>query len=725
MAIRYVDFVAGDDANAGTSTGAPKKSITSASSGLGPGDEIRVKYTPKSLLGDCSWTNHLRRVGLPSGLIRMLTDGTEVWTASANITTGNVANAQPSPGSTHASITPAGAFTTGKMAFVDLGTAVDLSAFQQLTLKVLLQGTPTVQAAGVFRVDLCSDDSGNTPVNQFTLPSLGNAAWQGMVIDAGVALGSAIRSISIHALSDPGTSTVRCAQIGVTKAPAAADCISHRSVISLDTADEPYWYSVDFFRTESGTDYAYIGMLDTQASDVLGAWWEGATGTYPTYVITAPPYTNGTINVNAVGQLQVFGAAGEAGNLLTVSGGWNADFDAQVAGELSWIDGLNGVGYFFVFTNRNGLHVSRLGVAHAATGFYLLGVRHSEFEDLRIVGGNQDRATVEIHGNANSTNDFCFDVKVRRVFGAQGRSGLSLSRVDYIDIKDCGWTNNPSYYGTAGVRDTCLLSSAIKHTTLSDCVFRNAANILIHYSWAASMMHRVRFIRCTGIAANYAASAVLTTNGGSTDVQFVECDFTGIVIATHLATQELNQTYADFFRCSSDAPLRVAAWPTTGTFWPTWAAQEIMFTAVDGDADVNYSESPLFRMYTSAAGTRLPNGLEWRIQLLSTTAFAPSGVGARQNFVRVPVVESIWCIAGQPVTYTLWVKRNSSSVFCGLHIPDLFGDGEILEEATTVGGWEALTVNFTPTYTGNVTPEFWVWGSALDYASYADDGVQQ
>lgn len=727
MAIYHVDFgVDGNDANTGLNPLLPKKSLTSASTGRVAGDEIRVKATPKSLVGDCSWFNHQRRVGLPAGTVRLLTDGNETWVNSANVTCSNAANTQPSPGANYALITPAAGFTTGKMAYTVLGAAVNLAAFQQLTIKLLVNGTtPTNHLAGVFRVDLCSDALGNVPVNQFTLPAFGNPAWQGLLVDATVALGASIQSISLHALSDPVTSGVRIAQIAVCKAPSAADCVSHRSVISIATALEPWYYSIDFFRTEVGVDYAYIGVSDGQASDVLGNWWDGITGTYPTYVVTPPLYTTGAVSILSANQLQVFGASGTAGNKIVVSGGWNSTFTAQLAGEISWIDAINGVGYFFVFTNRNGLDVSRIGVAHGGGGFYWLGVKNSIFQDLYCTGGNQDRSCFEATGNSGSTNDFCHDLILRRLYGSLSRSIFLISRADHILMEDCHGTNCQPIYGTAIIRSSMFLNTVLRNITIKDCRFRSSALAGLTYGFNTPICDNVRFIDCTFDGSLYGAYLTVQTGGGDQDIQFIECTYANISIATHFSSQEQNYKCTDFHRCTSDAPLRVAAWPSTGTFWPSWATQEITFTAVGGNEAVNYSESPLYRMYTSAAGSRLPNGLEWRVQLLSTTAFAPDITGARTSFVRYPVLDYIWCIAGQPVTYTLYVKRNSSSVFCGLYIPPLYGGDSVLTEAATVGGWVALTVNFTPTITGAIIPEFWVWGSALDYASYADDRVQQ
>lgn len=179
-----------------------------------PGDEIRVSKTadPVSLGQNATFTDGSQDVVLTTSVTKAIeaaTNGTGgAWTVSANVTGTN--NASRKIGSTAATFAPAGAFTTGKVAYAAIsgGGTQDFSAYRYINLWFRATSTTNI-AANTYKICLCSDATGDTIVNEINLPATNSSSsWQCLVLDYGGALGSSIQSVSIHCLVDPGASPV-------------------------------------------------------------------------------------------------------------------------------------------------------------------------------------------------------------------------------------------------------------------------------------------------------------------------------------------------------------------------------------------------------------------------------------------------------------------------------------------------------------------------------------
>lgn len=179
-----------------------------------PGDEIRVSKTPDpvSLGQSATFTDGSQDVVLTTAVTKSIEDATAgtggAWTVSANVTGTN--NTSRKFGSTSATFQPAGAFTTGKVAYAAIagGGTQDFSAYQYINLWYRA-ATSTNIAANTYKICLCSDTTGGTIVNEINLPASNSSnSWQCLVLDYGGALGASIQSVSIHCLVDPGASPV-------------------------------------------------------------------------------------------------------------------------------------------------------------------------------------------------------------------------------------------------------------------------------------------------------------------------------------------------------------------------------------------------------------------------------------------------------------------------------------------------------------------------------------
>ena len=268
-----------------------------------PGDTLRIAKTadPVSLGQNATWTDGSQTVTLTTAVTKKIEDGISGWTGATNVTIGT--NTSRKIGATTVQFVIAGAFTTGKVAYklIDGGGTQDFSAYQKINLWFSVSSA-TAFSAGTFQVCLCSDTTGDTPVDTLNFPAtLASTGWVCMTIDKGSALGSSIQSVAIYATADPGSVTIRTNNIF------AANDLSLKTLIGK-TGDVNYnIQSID------GTTI----KIDSNNTSATGRGYSGATATDTLYY-QVPFDVATTTN---------FATFNEAGNketgLNACTGGWN------------------------------------------------------------------------------------------------------------------------------------------------------------------------------------------------------------------------------------------------------------------------------------------------------------------------------------------------------------------------------------------------------------------
>ena len=209
MAIRYMNYENGSDANDGTSWADAKKTIQGFTSAiLAPGDVIRIAKSPAPVsLGTTGvWTNLSKTVTLGAAQNLTIELCETAFTASANVTA--TASTTMKEGSYAASLAIAAAFTTGKVAYKSF-SALNLSAYQKISF--WFRNSAAVAAGNVLKVCLCSDAAGDTIVDTFYIPAVPSTARYlplTIVRDGGGNLGASIQSIAVYADVDPGAPTL-------------------------------------------------------------------------------------------------------------------------------------------------------------------------------------------------------------------------------------------------------------------------------------------------------------------------------------------------------------------------------------------------------------------------------------------------------------------------------------------------------------------------------------
>lgn len=313
------------------------RTITSGATAtrIQPGDEIRVSKTPDpvSLGQSATFTDGSQDVVLTTAVTKAIEDANKgtggAWTVSANVTGTN--NTSRKFGSTAATFAPAGAFTTGKVAYAAIagGGTADFSAFQYINLWYRATSNTNI-AANTYKICLCSDTTGDTIVNEINLPATNsNSSWQCLVLDYGGALGSSIQSVSIHCLVDPGASPVT---FSVNNIFASNGDLSLKTLIGK-SGDVNY-----NIQSISGTTI----KIDSNNSAATGRGYSGSTSTETLYyrvpfdVITTSIWA--TVSENAAFQTQ----------RSKLTGGWNTSSgsrDGQTVIANSMVNAGTGISF--------------------------------------------------------------------------------------------------------------------------------------------------------------------------------------------------------------------------------------------------------------------------------------------------------------------------------------------------------------------------------------------
>lgn len=359
MATYFLDPIGGNDANSGVNFTNRKKTPSGFSS-LAAGDTIRVIASKETDLGNCTWTDNTLTVTMPAAMNATVDNCDSGWTGVTNSTVTHASSDSLShvEGTGYVNISVASGFTTGKCAYKNLGSTLDLSAYTMLSFIIT---STTAQASGRFRFDLCSDTVGDVPVVSFTQDlDLAASARLGFLFDAGTALPSNVNSISIVALVDPGTVQIRIDNIVACKSLTSGQHLSHICAVRKNTADNEAFA----IRSISGTTITLGNATHSVGSP--GRNWRGTTETVSTEAVV-PLYLNPTTFTTTLSTFP--NASGTPSSKITVSGGWNSVDMGSQTGETWVCRGINSGGFAF------GLY-----------GATLAGVSNWHFENLGFCG---------------------------------------------------------------------------------------------------------------------------------------------------------------------------------------------------------------------------------------------------------------------------------------------------------------------------------------------------
>jgi hypothetical protein len=222
---------------------------------------------------------------------------------------------------------------------------------------------------GTFALKLCSDTAGNTVVNTITFDMrqyYTQNKWVPIVVDTGAALGSNIQSVALHKLDQnnyTSTQYFHICNVVACKASSAADSITHKSLIGMNTAADKSWYPVQWMHkgliklAAQGTfnrrwPISYYGSGD-------GVLWTGNTRGENTgqtlYKRESQPLFKNCWQQNGqstISTSNLYGSINVGGNntqrRIIVQGGWSgSNMDTHTAGDMTHLDSfIQGYGHF-------------------------------------------------------------------------------------------------------------------------------------------------------------------------------------------------------------------------------------------------------------------------------------------------------------------------------------------------------------------------------------------
>ena len=407
------------------------------------------------------------------------------WTATVGTTFRETSNYQ-SGYQTARGFKP-GDNATGKVAYVQLNNALDLSGYQQISLKFYWDSRASGQKddEGIFSLRLCSDTGGDTTVHTVPIkppPGDDTDQWNWYTHDFGANLNSSIQSIALHVdvETESSTTEIQIDNVIACKAKSSADSLHLGSLIGKGTTYMSNWYPimaiVDKIVLIQQSPFQHDGLNDYTRS--LFETTETVT-TYKQECFTDPAYYDGDENDSSP-----FCRLSNVHN-LTISGGWNStDMSSQDTNAGTWL-ALQGRQYSGIeAVDCSNLSISNIGVVR---GFNAFGTESSE-EGVATYTNFQSIVSYYTGGGIDRT----LYNNCKWSFGYIGKLNDSFRPIDYV-IKDSTFTYmwfvdirppvsgkrvtiNSTFQGTY-TQDSHLLNQAYGDGNVeelfSNCTFKN------------------------------------------------------------------------------------------------------------------------------------------------------------------------------------------------------------------------------------------------------------
>jgi hypothetical protein len=434
----------------------------------------------------------------------------QTWTPSTNVTaTFSATNTIGKGGAQYDIITMAAGFTTGKIAYYTLPATLDLSAYQQLSLFIWQQTAGTL--LGGLTISLCSDTTGDTAVDTFTIPSTNaTGIWCPFTIDKGSALGSSIQSISISRATNNGSQQFFFNSIVACKAPTAVDALSNTSLITKNNGTEGA-YSVGGFGGSDGT----VVFLDNNPLDnpntTTGGAYYGTTETASLW--RYEPFNPWTLNSAALPpttftstSYTVYSVFGLRGFRVAYSGGWDSTNMSTRTGQ-TW------------FSNQSG---------------YGIGLSPTSWTETSRI--NYTRGSILVNPSSSVTGmilDACN-------YTASSNSGFSSTSTPEMQLLNCIFTNATQHNFNSGGNSNDPLNPSI----FSGCTFSGAS--INNYNGVTNSGNP--YLNITNCTFNTAASSGININthpmvGSITNCSINYFNATGLTATNNIIGTSSNLTF--------------------------------------------------------------------------------------------------------------------------------------------------------------------------------------
>lgn len=692
----YVDFVNGADNKNGTSYVERVKTLAKADNLAAAGDTIRVMGSlPSKAAINALWTCGSPTVTLSKALTKSLyLDG--AWTsASANIT-ASAATSSPLPrqGTSYAKFVASG-FTTGKVAYLPLGSAVDLSRYQQISLWL---GSGNGLNSGRLRLDLCSDTTGDTIVHSVPVNiELFANKWAVMTVDLGQPMSDSIQSLRLTATASINNKTIFLDNVIASKAPDANDCLTLSSLIS---PDGNLWYHIQSINDTT----VLVDGSSTSVAPGAAKGYQGDTVTANLQLLQPTIAATGASNAWA----QTFADSGNASDRTTVSGGWDP-FDMASQTGLTVIDRMDGgssalrltgnAGYVtvdgFAFVRcLDAMTVDATANMMAATKCVYAGVANlpdymhgMTYSDCAIVNCG-DNISIAVEGEK-------WLIERTKVWGCAG-VGIGVTAIN-ARIRDTDAAGNGSHGFDVAAKCKEFSGNSARKNLGRGFSMTDPAGVLA--SNLRSIGNSLAEVYLAAAGNNEINGLDTNTPGGSSVPQIESLAVEPIIV----------KNWKPYTGSSPAATMYSLGSPGAGRV----AGRSLVSRSHQGEAAKNNIYSEYGLITTDGADSYNGSGLGWKFQP-NANAFATSPL--RLLVSRVP------CAAGVSTTITHYAKRSGSGIsarfrIAGGRYPGVGAVGTDVVANVTSTSFAAHNLTFTPTENCVVEVYFEAWGSTSQFAT--------
>lgn len=663
---------------------------------IAPGDTIRIaKSADPTSIGNATWTNNSKTVTLDTA--QTIT----IWRCENNASPFVGADCTPAlnasdfkEGSTSQKLTLDSSVQINTLQATYNIADIDFTGLAYTSMTLWIKNSAAI-AANTWTIYLCDDDGGTSGTDQFVVPAIPSTGqWVPLNITrfgGGNIQGNAgthlVKSITFMTLNPApaNSSNIFVDNIEVCTS-GGLNLQSLISKNSLATGGDEGWYPI---QSIVGTAVKLDCGVNALGNSVVG-YYQGSNAsslaTYKRETIKTAMASAATI------QVQVINDSGTSPtNMINFQGGYNTSNNSR-DGE-TFFDGLNGMGYAIRSSSKNYLDFSRLSfcryqdspnfiggtyinfAGHTIcdnTGYALYtssGVKYFNFTYTNIV--NNCLSTVT--GGAIHPEGGNFTINITNLDGNNSGYGAFFNEAVWNDsnVTITNMRQNYSNYATELYFNAPTMNTNFRITNL---VPRTGMNSFL-YNPGTIAHTNFRLYNCTESGANTYGVGFYTLNA--------PCDMHCI-----------------------DCSLQASALHSSSTNSGGWIYIENRST---GNDELHWPEGTAYRQNGTRVGY---SGKEW---MMTTTSVAYNYAPLRFKMLPIHIRANKLCTLRCYAKTDDYTKSTGKLIMPAGQIAGVTVD-KIAAITETDNAWHRISVTFTPTEAGMITPEFWAW-----YVTGAED----
>lgn len=576
-------------------------------------------------------------------------------------------------------------FITGKAAYKTTAN-LNLSGYQQLSFWIKITSGNLNTVVTDASIVLCSDSTGDVPVNTFNIPVFAALnRWVPVTVDLGTNLGSSINSVALYINTDRGAQVYYISNIIACKARSSADSLNLQSLIGKNTSSKKWWggiQSINGTRVILDQDITMTPIGSATIAGGLNFTYRGYDGTSETTslfkreTIKSNMATASNINV----QQYVGDNGADANNLIHFEFGWDRTNMSTRTGE-TFLDGLNGFGTGLWFNAKNFISIKNAGFVRYFYGIMFQNAIGYIINNIWTLNNSNIGFYPYQLYMSNISNIYS---SFNNSWGVFLNVGCQRNTFDNVEIL----SSAGGFYLSYSSNNIILNSTSINN---------NSANF--------ALGHGIRniFKNCRAIDSS---SFGLSLTDSAEDNIFLSCTTTNNNISVQGGAHGNNYVR----NCILNETTEVSS-----AF--TYSDGRTIFINTDNSTNNFLHFTDGGTIYNTVAVRYSNSGFAW--------ALAPTSGTIRMAIYPLALsVAKIAVNANSMVTVRAWMRRTSIGLTTGLRIKgdQIAGVANDITSYMTAAAdtWEQVTLSFTPTEAGVVEILAECWGGST-FTGYVDD----